>query len=528
MGVGTGTDDAVVIVGAGMGGLAAALLLVHAGYRVTVVDMAAGPGGKVRQVAAGGRLFDAGPTVLTMKWVFDELLARFGTTLETELRLTRCEVLARHYWQGGQQLDLFTDPARTRDAIGDFAGVQAAAGFSRFAADAARIYRLLERSFIDAPRPNPLSLSARIGLHRPAALMALRPYTTLWSALSGYFTDPRLRQLFGRYATYCGSSPFLAPATLMLVAHVEQAGVWIVDGGMAALARRLTALAQAAGVEFRFGERVVCIDRDRSDRSVIGVTTDQQQHLGAGAVIYNGDAAALGAMLTPAASPPRRPVERSLSALVACGLAKPDGVALAHHTVFFSDDYAAEFDAIRRHRRPPADPTVYLCAQDRSDRGDLADLPAPGTGERVYSLMNMPADGDGHAYSQSEIDQCLSSMQRRLAANGLTLTYDRRLLSVTAPDWFHRLYPGTGGALYGMASHGAMASFRRPSAAGPIRGLYLAGGSVHPGPGVPMAALSGKIAAERLMADRALIGRSRPAAITGGMSMRSAIADTTR
>uniref|UniRef100_UPI001B5ACE14 phytoene desaturase family protein n=1 Tax=Niveispirillum sp. TaxID=1917217 RepID=UPI001B5ACE14 len=384
MGFSARTDDSVVIVGAGMGGLAAALVLAHAGYRVTMVDAAAGPGGKLRQVAAGGRLFDAGPTVLTMKWVFDELLARYGTTLETQLRLTRCDVLARHYWQGAQRLDLYTDPARTREAIGDFAGAAAAAGFSRFAADSARIYRLLERSFIDAPRPNPLSLSARIGLHRPSALLALRPYTKLWSALSGYFTDPRLRQLFGRYATYCGSSPFLAPATLMLVAHVEQAGVWIVDGGMAALACRLAAVAREAGVEFRFGERVVSIDRDRSGRSVIGVTTDQQQHLRADAVIYNGDVAALTRMITPEPPPPCRPVERSLSALVACGLAKPDGVALAHHTVFFSDDYAAEFDAIRRHRRPPADPTVYLCAQDRSDGGDLANPSADGAGERLY------------------------------------------------------------------------------------------------------------------------------------------------
>lgn len=528
MGDSAGPDDAVVIVGAGMGGLAAALVLAHAGYRVTLVDAAAGPGGKLRQVTAGGRVFDAGPTVLTMKWVFDELLARYGTALETELRLTRSHLLARHYWQGGQRLDLHADPAQTQDAIGYFAGAQAAAGFARFAKDSAQIYRLLERTFIDAPRPNPLSLSARIGLHRPTALRALRPYTTLWSALSDYFTDPRLRQLFGRYATYCGSSPFLAPATLMLVAHVEQAGVWMVDGGMAALARRLTALAQAAGVEFRFDERVVSIDRDRSGRSVIGVTTDQQQHLSASAVIYNGDVAALASMITATRQAPHQPEERSLSALVACGPAKPDGVALAHHTVFFSDDYAAEFDAIRLHRRPPADPTVYLCAQDRSDRGDLADLPAGETGERLYSLMNMPADGDSHAYTQSEIDRCLTSMERRLAANGLTLTYDRRVVSVTTPDWFHRLYPGTGGALYGMASHGAMASFRRPSATGSIRGLYLAGGSVHPGPGVPMAALSGKIAAERLVADRALIGRSRPVAITGGMSMRSATADNTR
>lgn len=519
------SENAVVIVGAGMGGLAAALVLASAGFAVQVIDSAAGPGGKLRQVTAGGRSFDAGPTVLTMKWVFDALLSRCDTSLEAEVGLTRSSLLARHYWQGGAMLDLFADVDHNRDAIGCFAGARDAAGFQRFATDSARIYHLLERSFIDAPRPNPLSLSARIGLHRPGSLLALKPYSSLWSALSGYFADPRLRQLFGRYATYCGSSPFLAPATLMLVAHVEQAGVWIVDGGMNMLARRLMAVAQAMGVEFRFGETVTAIDKDRSGRAVAGVTTDQQRHVRAGSVIFNGDAAALAPLLDPGRFARRRGTRRSLSALVACGPALPGGVPLAHHTVFFSDDYKAEFDAILRHRRPPEDPTLYICAQDRTDTGTLR-APSDGGGERLYSLMNMPADGDTHAYSESEIDRCLSAMERRLAKNGLILPFDRRVLSITGPDGFNLLFAGTGGALYGMASHGAMASFRRPSSQGPIKGLYLAGGSVHPGPGVPMAALSGKIAAERLMADRALIGRSRPVAITGGMPTRSAIADT--
>ncbi|MBB1251233.1 1-hydroxycarotenoid 3,4-desaturase CrtD [Rhizobium sp. G21] len=518
------TGDTVVVIGAGMGGISAAILLAAQGLKVQMIEAAAAPGGKMRRVTAGGHAFDAGPTVLTMKWVFDEILAHCGTSLAEEIPLTRSDVIARHYWRNGERLDLFADVAESRRAIADFAGAREAQGFQRFADDSARIYHLLERSFIDAARPNPLSLSARIGLNRPHALMALKPFATLWSALSDYFADPRLSQLFGRYATYCGSSPFLSPATLMLVAHVEQAGVWTIEGGMHALARRLMDIACDFGVEIHYGERVSSILSDGSGRKVAGVLTDRERCIAADSVLYNGDVAALGPLLgRPAAAERRSP--RSLSALVTCGLERPLGVPLAHHTVFFSDDYRAEFYDIFDKVRPPRDPTVYLCAQDRLASGARSvgqDERAP---ERLYCLMNMPADGDSHAPAESEIEQCLSSMRHRLEKNGLTISLDRAMLDVTTPESFDRLYPGSGGALYGVASHGWMASFQRPGARGPLKGLYLAGGSVHPGPGVPMAALSGKIAAQRLIADRASNGRSRLAAITGGMRMRSAIAD---
>ncbi|MFB2552387.1 1-hydroxycarotenoid 3,4-desaturase CrtD [Ensifer soli] len=525
-----GAHEPVVVVGAGMGGLAAAIRLAAAGFRVSVVEIGDTPGGKLRQVPAGDAAvaIDAGPTVLTMAWVFDDLLSLVGTRLEDEIALTRATTLARHVWRGGESLDLFAEVAESRRAIADFAGRREAEGFSRFAADSARIYRLLKDTFIDAERPDPLSLSARIGLLRPASLLALRPFSTLWSALEGYFTDPRLRQLFGRYATYCGASPFRAPATLMLVAHVEQAGVWIVEGGMSVLARRLAKIAADLGVTFHYGERVDAIMRDRSGRAVAGVRTDREHVLPATGVIFNGDAAALAGLV---GRPPPRPdaqPERSLSALVACGLVAPQGESLAHHTVHFSDDSRAEFEAIFRNGRAPADPTVYLCAPDRTAGGmrrDGGEVEAP---ERLYALMNMPADGDRRAYDESEIERCLTTMEGRLAANGSALRFDRSRTTVTAPDGFARLFPETGGALYGMASHGWAASFRRPAARTALKGLYLAGGSIHPGPGVPMAALSGKIAAASLMADHRSDGRSRPVAINGGMPMPSATAAPTR
>lgn len=517
------TDDAVAVIGAGMAGLAAAVRLAAAGYPVVVLEAQAEAGGKMRRVEVAGHGFDGGPTVLTMKWVFDALFAAAGRSIDQELSLVPSTVIARHYWRGGAALDLYADQQETIRAIADFAGRREAEGYRRFAADSRRTFEVLKDSFIDASRPNPVSLSRRIGLARPGALLAIKPFATLWSALGGYFADARLRQLFGRYATYCGSSPYLSPATLMLVAHVEQEGVWTVQGGIRALAQRLAALAVELGVEFRYGDAVSEIVIDPSRRAVSGVVTRTGRKLDARQIIYNGDVAALPRLIgVPPPDPSRAQAQRSLSALVSCSLAEPSGVPIAHHTVFFSDDYEREFEAVFKRREAPSDPTVYLCAQDRDAAGRLS---AGHAGpERIYALMNLPADGDRRRFHESEVNACLKTMELRLELNGLTLSMNPTAADITTPDRFATLYPGTGGALYGMASHGWMASFARPGSEGPVPGLYLAGGSVHPGPGLPMAALSGKLAAERLMADRPLTRRSLPAAITGGMSTERATA----
>ncbi len=221
----------VVIVGAGIGGLACAVDLSRAGHDVLVIDKADAPGGKLREVSIAGRALDAGPTVFTMRWVFDELFADAGSSLEDHLVLHASQTLARHAWSGDERLDLFADIERSAEAIGDFANAAEARRYRAFCARAASVYRTLETPFLRGSRPSPISLTTRVGWRGLPDLMRISPFATLWSSLGEHFHDPRLRQLFGRYATYCGSSPFAAPATLMLVAHVEQQGVWLVDGG---------------------------------------------------------------------------------------------------------------------------------------------------------------------------------------------------------------------------------------------------------------------------------------------------------
>ena len=250
----------VIVIGAGMAGLAAATDLARQGCDVTVFERASQSGGKIREVDVGGTKIDGGPTVFTMAWVFESLFDDAGESLQSCLPLDSATILARHRWCDTHgkisALDLYADIDQSVDAISDFAGKAEGQGYRDFCARSQDIYETLREPFIARQLPNPLSLVSRVGFNRLDALWRTAPHKTMWNALGTYFKDPRLRQLFGRYATYCGSSPFLAPATLMLIAHVEQSGVWRVKGGMMQVAQALQRLAQRQGVRFQFNAHI--------------------------------------------------------------------------------------------------------------------------------------------------------------------------------------------------------------------------------------------------------------------------------
>ncbi|MBU6373811.1 MAG: phytoene desaturase [Alphaproteobacteria bacterium] len=505
--------DRVVIIGTGIGGLSAALDLAARGYEVDVLERAPTVGGKMRQVVVDGAPIDAGPTVMTMRWTFDALCARAGLALDDLVTLTPLDVLARHDWPDRSRLDLFADIDRSVAAIDAFAGRAEAEGFRRFHRDALRMFEVLKTPYLAGDRPDMLQLGARVGWRRCGDLFALHPFATMWERLGRYFRDPRLRQLFGRYATYCGASPFLAPATLMLIAHVEQDGVWSISGGMHALAAALARAATAKGARFHFDADVCAIETSGA-RAQAARTTDGRRFC-ADAVIFNGDRAALSAgRFGPSVrSAGGAPAARSLSAVTWLVRGRASGFPLTRHNVFFSSDYAREFRDIAGGRLP-ADPTVYVCAQDRDD------MAAGPAADRLLVLVNAPARGDVSPPSATEIAECARTTFDRLGAAGLELTQATRVC--VTPREFETLFPATGGALYGMATHGWSAPFRRPGARTRIPGLYLAGGSVHPGAGVPMACLSGQSAARAVAADLGSMQRSRPAVTRGGMSTPSA------
>jgi 1-hydroxycarotenoid 3,4-desaturase len=477
----------VIVIGAGMGGLSAALDLAASGLRVTVIERHPQPGGKMRELLVGDSAIDAGPTVFTMRRVFDELFEKCGRSLDDYVGLRQADILARHSWPDQSRLDLYADVEASAAAIREFSDEREADAYRRFARDSQDIFDTLDHSFMRVERPGPIGLTRSLGLGGVPRLVATKPFRSLWSELGSRFRDPRLQQLFGRYATYCGSSPFDSPATLMLIAHAERAGVWYIDGGMRRLADAFVRLLGELGVELRFDSHVTAIEVGRGTVSAVEVNGDTR--IEADAVVFNGDAAALTAGLlgdaVREAQADRTREQRSLSAITWCLNTETSGFLLHHHNVFFGSDYADEFASIFERNSTTREPTVYICAQDRGRDGDAA---RKGT-ERLLMLINAPPVPMAAAHVQRAGDDAFEMLARQ----GLHIDADAA--TVTSPADFAELFPGSDGAIYGWPTHGWYGSFRRAGSVTRIPGLYLAGGSVHPGPGVPMVATSGRVAA---------------------------------
>lgn len=509
----------VVVIGAGMGGLAAALRLSHAGCAVTVLERHSHPGGKMRTVPSPAGPVDAGPTVLTMRHVFDALFKECGGTLDDHVTLEAETLLARHWWRDGTTLDLFADPEATATAIRAFAGPRGEQDFRRFNARTKRLYEAFKGPMMEAAEPSQAALTAHV-LRNPSLIPDMSPHATLMSSLSRQFRDKRLSQLFGRYATYVGGSPLQSPALLALIWQSEAAGVWRVAGGMHKLATAIADFARSKGATFAYNTHVARIEVQGSRAT--SVITEDGTRYPADHIIFNGDPAALGhgylgqkaaASVTRDATRPR-----SLSAYVHSFASIARGPELAYHNVFFGANPRDEFDPIAAGKMP-RDPTLYICAEDRGG-GTIPDGP-----ERFEIIMNAPPHAAGAPEDPMEKEQCQTLVFQTLRRFGLTFGPTPGPGTLTMPSDFQALFPGSDGSLYGRSPHGLMAAFQRPTARSRLPGLYLAGGGAHPGAGIPMATLSGRHAAEAILTDLASTSRSLRMDTRGGMSTASRTAE---
>lgn len=503
-----------VVIGAGMGGLASAIRLAATGCRVTLIEAAEAPGGKARSRATPAGPVAMGPTVLTLRGEVDALFDLCGSRTEDEVALVALPRLARHWWPGSGPLDLYPDREANIEAIRGFAGPVEADGFARFDARSRALYQAFEQPVMRAPRPDPGGI-LWAALRNPGLWTALLPGMSLDRWLGGFFRDPRLRQLFGRYATYVGGRPARTPAVLGLIWQAEAQGVWAVRDGIHALAEALARAAARIGVQFRYGTQARRIVRQSGRISAVEI--EGGARLACDIVVFNGDPRALAeghlgeaarAALPRLALPPP-----SLSAWVwsfAAEASGPVADALLHHNLFFTADPALEFGPIGRGDMPIS-PTLYVCAQDR-EPGVASAL------ERFQIILNAPA---GTPFQKDEDTACQTRTFQHLRSLGLGFLPQPDRAALTRPSDLAARFPGSRGAIYGQSPEGMLAAFRRPLARTRLPGLYLAGGGVHPGAGVPMALISGRQASAQALTDLTSGLLSRPAAMPGGMSTAS-------
>ena len=476
----------VAVIGAGIGGLAAAIRLASAGCRVEVFEALAAAGGKAGTASSDGVTFDTGPSLLTMPEVFDDLFRCAGTSLAAEVALVDPSPAFRYLWPDGATVDLYRRPEETLCSVERALGAAAARELERYLGYAREIWEASDEAFVSGAAPT-LGGLLRMGPATLAKFRKIDPMRSMERAIRSYISEPHLRDICLRYATYNGSDPRVAPATLNCIGWVELGlGGYGVQGGLYALVEALVRIAERQGVVFHFGARVEEVVR--SGRQVRGLRLAGGATVEADAVVANADASHLHARLLGehAAEAPLAPSTSGMTLVLRA--ARSD--ARVAHTVLFPSDYGAEFADMFDSNRPPEEPTVYLCAQSRSHlRAGWADA------EPLFAMANAPAEPASGSSPAETWDALESRMLARARGAGLVHATDE-VVWRRSPTDLAALFPDTRGALYGAASNDRFAAFRRPAnRSSLVDGLFLASGSAHPGGGLPLCALSGRRAA---------------------------------
>lgn len=472
----------ITVIGGGLGGLTAAIRLRHAGAQVQVLEKNPTVGGKLAEYQSGGYRWDMGPSLLTMPEIVDELFDDIGLNREEHLKFEPVHPTCRYFWDDGSCLDE-DEEFFSRDDVTKF--MQYAAG----------IYDISGEAYLCHPPEEFWRAFTPSNWHKLIHLPKVTTFQNVSQKVDGFFKDsPKVAQIFKRFATYNGSSPYKAPATFNIIPYVEaEFGGWYIKGGMRQLPVQLEKIARNLGVEIITEAEVTRINED-------GIHLWDDRTFKSDLVVINGDA--IRAYRDWIRYPGHRKMaislgrkELSLSGFVILLGVDHQYPVLRHHNIFFSNDYPNEFDSLFKEKVLPHDPTIYVNITSRSDADH-----APKGHDNLFILVNAPSDTT-HINWDEEGPNYAQHVLERLEQHGLTKLRDHsRTMTVFTPQDFANRDLSMHGALYGWASHNPLTALFRPPMQSPIaQNLYFVGGTTHPGGGIPLVMLSARMLVDKIL-----------------------------
>jgi len=477
----------VIVIGAGIAGIATAIRLAIKGHSVNVYEAALQPGGKLAEIRSGDFRFDAGPSLFTMPQYVDELFKLAEKNPQDYFRYTRLDTVCKYFFEDGTTINAFAERNRFASEI-EKKTVDTAESIIAFLDYSERIYKITDPVFLQRSLHKWKNYFNCTTLKSLLRFAQIDPFRTMNKANTTMFSDSKTIQLFNRYATYNGSNPFHAPATLNVIPHFEQHfGAFFPEGGMYSIVKSLTELAKHVGVKFNFDQYVDEIEL--KDNKVTGVRIGSDSHQ-ADLVVSNMDIWYTYRKLLGNIPAPEKILhqERSSSALIFYWGIERTFPELDLHNIFFTEDYEREFQQIWQNKKIDVDPTVYLNISSKIQPSD-----APQGCENWFTMINVPSNS-GQNWDEM-IDAARSSiitkLSRVLKTDVSGLIVSEKILDPRKIDSQTFSYQGS---LYGNSSNNQFAAFlRHANFTNKVEGLFFAGGSVHPGGGIPLALLSAKI-----------------------------------
>ncbi|MBC8233387.1 phytoene desaturase [bacterium] len=484
-------DKKVAVIGGGLGALSGAIRLSRMGFKVQLFEQNDQLGGKMNEIKIGPYRFDTGPSLLTMPFVIEELFHFAGFEGASLIEFVPIEPICRYFFPDGSIIDASADREKMIAAIEKFSPAEVDA-YEKFLKYAEQIYHLTAEIFLFTPIHEIKKLIRLRYLPLLFKIHRIDSFRTVHQGVCRFFKDPRLIQLFDRYATYNGSNPFQAPATLNIIPYVEYGlGSYYIKGGMYRLIDAMEKVARSLGVEIQTSARVEEIVL--RDKGVNGVLVNGEMIL-ADYVLCGADVVVTYNSLIDGLSARRQKLnclEPSLSGMAFLWGVGKKNPTLKQHNIIFSADYEREFAEIFQERRPPDEPTIYIAITSKADSEH-----APAHGENWFVLLNMPYLAEGQTW-EMEKERMRNVVLDKLEARGIEVSSHIENEKIYTPEDFSHLYASNRGSIYGISSNSRNMAFKRPAnRSRDIKGLYFAGGSVHPGGGIPLVLLSGKMAAE--------------------------------